>query len=167
MAVRDNFEKNYRRLFSDFGYGTTIWSPLASGILTGKYNDGIPEDSRFGKHKEIDFIYQKMLGEKVRDQTVAKLKALGEVSKELGYTQAQVALAWAIANKDVSTCLLGFSKVAQVDENMKALELYKKWTPEIEKKVRDAFSNDPDVDMDWRTWRPLPNRRDIHIGGGK
>jgi len=72
-------------------------------------------------------------------------------------------LAWAIANKDVSTCLLGFTRLAQVDENMKALELYKIWDEEKEKKVREILNNDPETDMDWRTWKPQPNRRDVQL----
>ena len=63
-------------------------------------------------------------------------------------------MAWAIANKDVSTCLLGFTRLAQVDENMKALELYKIWDEEKEKKVREILNNDLETDMDWRTWKP-------------
>jgi voltage-dependent potassium channel beta subunit len=164
MLVRDNFEKNYRRVFSEYGYGTTIWSPLASGILSGKYNDGeIPEGSRFDKHKDIAFIFQKYFGEQNKAKTVAALNTLKTIGEEMGYSQPQVALAWAIANRDVSTCLLGFSKIAQVDENMKSLELYKKWDKDIEKRIRDAFGNDPEPDMDWRTWAPLANRRDIHV----
>lgn len=98
---------------------------------------------------------------------MAALTALGALATELGYTQPQLSLAWAIANRDVSTCLLGFSRLSQVDENMKALELYKKWDAELEKKVRDILGNDPENDMDWRTWKPLPNRRDIHVGAVK
>jgi len=65
-----------------------------------------------------------------------------------------LALAWAIASGDVSTCILGFTKLSQVEENLKALELYYKWTPELEKKVRDVLGNDPETTMDFRTWAP-------------
>ena len=87
---------------------------------------------------------------------MVKLNALADLAKELGYTQAQLALAWAISNTDVSTCLLGFSRVSQVEENLKSLELYKKWNEDIEKKVRDILDNEPEVTMDFRRWAPMP-----------
>lgn len=71
-----------------------------------------------------------------------------------------MALAWLIANKDVSTFLLGFTKVEQVDENLKAIELYRKWNADIEKKIKDILNNNPESDMHWRTWTPMPQRRD-------
>jgi len=161
MLARDNFEKNLRRLFSEYKYGTTIWSPLAGGILAGKYNDGnIPAGSRYDNHKYLDRLWQQHMGEKSKEATLKKLNALGDLAKELGFTQAQLALAWAIANKDVSTCILGFTRIEQVDENLKALELYKKWNADIEKKCRDILENDPEVDMDWRKWQPQSHRRD-------
>ena len=134
MLVRDRFENEYRRIFSESKYGTTIWSPQAGGILTGKYNEGvIPEGSRFENHKKLlDPTWQKYFGEGKREGTLKKLKGLGDIAKEAGFTQGQLALAWAIANGDVSTCILGFSNVSQVEENLKALELYYKWTPELE-----------------------------------
>jgi len=99
------------------------------------------------------------MGEKVRDNTVERMKKLGEIAKEVGYTQAQLALAWAISNTDVSTCLLGFTKLTQVEENLKALELYRKWNSDLEKRVNEAVGNDPEADTNFRTWAPLPSRR--------
>lgn len=82
-------EKRHRRNFEDYGYGTTIWSPLASGILTGKYNSGdIPDDSRFANNEDLKFIWAKYFTGKEKDITIAKLNALGELAKELGVTQA-------------------------------------------------------------------------------
>jgi voltage-dependent potassium channel beta subunit len=130
---RDAFEKEQRRIFDEYKYGSTIWSPLAGGVLSGKYNDGnIPEGSRFDKEKQLQAMFMKKL-----DST--KLVALGELAKELGFTQAQLAIAWTVANTDVSTCLLGFSRLEQIDENLKALELYYKWNQEIENKVEAIF----------------------------
>ena len=103
------------------------------------------------------------MGPDVKDKTIKKLIALAELAKELGYTQAQLALAWAIASTDVSTCILGFTRISQVEENLKALELYYKWTPEIEKKVRAILDNEPEVTMDFRKWGPMPQRRDEAI----
>lgn len=89
MLARDNFENNYRRIFAEYKYGSTIWSPLAGGILAGKYNDGvIPEDSRYSNHKNLDFIWTKYMGDKTRESTLTKLRALAEIAKDLGYTQA-------------------------------------------------------------------------------
>lgn len=163
LFVRDRFEKEYRRLYSEYKYGTTIWSPLAGGLLAGKYNSGIiPEGSRYDNHKQmLDSTWQKYMGPEKKDSTIAKLIALDTIAKELGYTQAQVALAWCIANKDVSTCILGFTKISQVEENLKAVELLAKWTDDIEKRVRDIFKNDPDAEMEFRSWAPMKNRRDI------
>jgi voltage-dependent potassium channel beta subunit len=112
MIARENVEKKLRRIFSEDGYGTTVWSPLMSGILSGKYNEGeIPAGSRFDKEPGLKAIFDSFFA---KDPKAAqdKLKALGEYAKTLGYTQAQLALAWVIANKDVSTCLLGFSRVS-------------------------------------------------------
>lgn len=114
MLVRDKFEKEYRDIFMSHGYGTTIWSPLASGLLAGKYNDGkIPEASRFSSDSEfIKGLYNRYLSEDKKEATVKKFVALGELAKELGYSQAQLCLAWAIANTDVSVAILGFSRVS-------------------------------------------------------
>ncbi len=88
------------------------------------------------------------------------MTGLKEYAESLGYSQAVLALAWAIANKQVSSCILGFSRVSQIDENMKALELLKKWTPEIEKKVREILDNEPVFGMSYSTRGPLTNPRD-------
>lgn len=113
MLARQRFENEYRFLFQEYKYGTTIWSPLAGGILSGKYNSGdIPEGSRFDNHKNLDTIWQKHMGEGAKEKTLKILNALGDIAKDLGYTQAQLALAWAIANKDVSTCILGFTRLS-------------------------------------------------------
>ncbi len=162
MLSRNKFENEYRRIFSEYRYGSTIWSPLAGGILTGKYNDGnIPEGSRFDNHKFLlDAGWKTHMGPEAKEKTLKKLNALADLAKELGYTQAQLALAWAIASGDVSTCILGFTKLSQVEENLKALDLYYKWTPEIEKKTRAILDNEPEVTMDFRKWGAMPQRRD-------
>lgn len=90
MLQRNKFEKEYRRLYSEYKYGTCIWSPLASGILAGRYNDGnIPQDSRFSNaHGAINSVWNKYLGPSKKDETCAKLRSLGELATSLGYTQA-------------------------------------------------------------------------------
>ena len=89
MLHRDTFEKEYRRIFSEYKYGTTVWSPLAGGILSGKYNDGvIPEGSRYDNHKILDRIWTTYMGPTKKDETLKKLNALADYAKELGYSQA-------------------------------------------------------------------------------
>jgi len=148
--------------FSEYRYGTTIWSPLAGGILTGKYNDGnIPEGSRYDKHKDfLKDTWNKYFGEKQNESTIKMLKGLADMAQEIGFTQSQLALAWCLANQDVSTVILGFTRLEQVDENLKSLELFAKWNEQIEKKVRAVLNNEPETDMDWRKWGPLDQRRD-------
>jgi aryl-alcohol dehydrogenase-like predicted oxidoreductase len=102
--TRDHVEKDYRRIFERFGYGTTTWSPLCGGILTGKYNDGtIEEGNRYESEFMKAFSWDRYMGDNVKGKTLEILKGLKEYSEELGVTQAQLALAWVIVNKDVST----------------------------------------------------------------
>lgn len=128
MLVRENLEKNFIAHFERRNIGTTIWSPLCGGILTGKYNDGnIPEGSRVelmyktGGHlgKRADAWFS----EENKGAFSKTATAIGEIAKEVGFTQAQLALAWSIATKDTSTAILGFSRLSQIDENMGAIKL--------------------------------------------
>lgn len=163
MLTRPKFEKEYRRLFSEKKYGSTIWSPLAGGLLSGKYNEGeIPEDARYAileSNPQWQWIWDQYMGPKTKEKTTTILKKIGEIAKDLGYSQAQLALVWTLANTDVSTCLFGASRLEQIDSNIKALELYKKWTPELEKQITTLLGNAPEPDMDYRRYGPLPSRR--------
>ena len=111
--IRERFEQEYRVLFEKYGYGTTTWSPLAQGVLTGKFNDGkIAEGSRFDKNQSSkDFVWQWYFSDDKKENTLRMINKLAEAAQELGYTQAQVALAWGIASGDVSSQLLGFSRL--------------------------------------------------------
>ena len=112
LLSRERFEKEYRTLFEKYGYGSTTWSPLAMGFLSGRYNDGkIPEDSRLNKWDDFWSTRLTYMHGTMKDNIVKIGNGLAEISKELGCTQAQLALAWVIASKDVSTLLLGFSKL--------------------------------------------------------
>jgi voltage-dependent potassium channel beta subunit len=134
---RERFEKEYARLYADLGIGTTIWSPLASGLLTGKYNDGIPKDSR-GAIKGYEW-----LAESLTDKAqIAKVKALAPLARELSCTMAQLALAWCLKNPNVSTVITGASRPAQVTENMGALDVVAKLTPEVMARI-DAIVGTP------------------------
>lgn len=163
LMRRTNFEVSLTPLYEKLGYGTTIWSPLASGLLSGKYNDGKHSaDSRLGGEKLAKPVQDMLMGwytGEWGDQLYPKLKKIGEYAKELGYTQAQLSLAWCLVNTDVSTCLLGASKIEQLRENLKSLELAEKWTPEIEKRMEEIMGNAPTPDFNWRNWCPFEPRR--------
>jgi voltage-dependent potassium channel beta subunit len=159
--VRDRFEKEYARLFQVRKYGTTIWSPLAGGILSGKYNDGeAPAGSRY---KENEFarsnIWPRYFSDKSKADTVKMLKGLEQIAKDLGCSQAQLALAWTLVNGDVSTCIFGASNTNQIDDNMKSLEVAKKWTRELEDKIEALLGNRPTPEMNYRPWALMTPRR--------
>ena len=88
-----------------------------------------------------------------------KLKAIEAIAKDMGVTQAQLALGWSIATSDTSTAILGFSRVSQIDENLKAIEVLEKWSPELEKRCSEALNNTPEMELNWRTWKPEHARR--------
>jgi aryl-alcohol dehydrogenase-like predicted oxidoreductase len=166
MLARQRFESEYAPLYERHGYGTTVWSPLAQGVLTGRFNDGVKADgTRFTNAEFIfkDEVWSWYFGEKKIDSTLRILKTLGEIAKELGYTQTQLALAWAMANKDVSTLILGISKIEYIDENFKAFELYKNWNKELEEKIQKLLDNNPATEVNFRTHRPLVARRTFAV----
>ncbi len=123
---RHKVEKEFARLYGDIGLGTTTWSPLASGLLTGKYVNGIPADSR-GSLKSMAWM-QDQLTDRSKNDVVKKL---GAIAAELGGTTAQLAIAWCAKNKNVSSVITGASRASQVTENMKALDLLPKLTPDV------------------------------------
>ncbi|MEW6028407.1 MAG: potassium channel beta subunit family protein [Chloroflexota bacterium] len=122
---RDRVEKEYARLYEDIGLGTTIWSPLAFGILTGKYNNGTPKDSR------ASLKGYGWMKDDITQERIAKVKKLGRIARELDCTLAQFAIAWCAKNPHVSTVITGASRVSQVEENMKALEVLPKLTEAV------------------------------------
>ncbi|BGP05958.1 hypothetical protein JCM10049v2_001777 [Rhodotorula toruloides] len=141
---REKFEVEYAPLFKSYGLGTTIWSPLAGGELSGKYANGIPEDSRW---KTNPNFYEKQIKEYESPEgqaRQAKIRKLGDVAKRLDSTTAAVALAWCAKNPNVSTVILGATKVAQLEENFKALDVLPKITDDIVKEIDEIFENKPD-----------------------
>ena len=118
---RDKVEKEYARLYADIGLGTTTWSPLASGVLSGKYNDGVPAGSR-ATIKGYEWLAERI----VDQEKIAKVRKLAPIAREVGCTLAQLALAWCARNPNVSTVITGATSAAQVSENMKALEVIPK-----------------------------------------
>lgn len=137
MFTRERFEQEYAPLYKELGYGTTIWSPLASGLLTGKYNNGIPNDSRAAL-KGYEWLQKGITPERI--DKVRKIKPLAD---ELGASMAQLALAWCLKNPHVSTVITGASRAEQVTENMKALEIAPKLTPEIMARIDSILDNNP------------------------
>ena len=133
MLTRDRFEKEYAPLYREYGMGTTIWSPLASGLLTGKYNDGIPKDSRLAL-PGYEWLKDGILG-KGSEVKLAKVAKLGGVAKELGVPLEQMALAWCLKNPNVSTVITGASRASQVESNMQSLDVVAKLTPDAMAKI--------------------------------
>lgn len=127
---RQKMENEYLMIFRTVGMGTTIWSPLASGLLTGKYNEGIPEESRLSI-KGFDWLKDRLM----TDEKIAKVRALKQVADELESSQATLAIAWCIANPNVTTAILGATKKEQLLENLNAIDVYKKLTPEIMQRI--------------------------------
>lgn len=167
LLVRNKFESELAPLFEKYGYGTTTWSPLAGGYLSGKYNDGTaPADARYAQGNwEPAIIARKndlYIG-KDKDKFYKRLKGLAEIAKELKCTQAQLVLAWCLVSKDVSTAIIGSSKPEQLDDSLAAIEVAKRWTPEIEKKIEELMQNAPPAAINYRTWQPFPGRRSVAI----
>ena len=133
LLHRERVEKEYVRLYEDIGLGTTIWSPLASGLLTGKYQNGIPQDSR-GALKGYGWLKDQLTNK----DSLAKVQKLGKLAKELDCTLAQFAIAWCTKNPNVSTVITGASRAEQVRENMKALEVLPKLTEDVMKRVDEV-----------------------------
>jgi voltage-dependent potassium channel beta subunit len=132
---RGRVEKEYARLYDDIGLGLTTWSPLASGLLTGKYRGGVPEGSR-ASIPRMKFLVED-LTDKAKNDAVAKL---GGIAGELGCSTAQLAIAWCAANPRVSSVITGASRVEQVRENMKAAEVAPKLTPAVMARIDEITS---------------------------
>jgi voltage-dependent potassium channel beta subunit len=135
LLWRDRLEKEYAPLWRDYGYGSTTWSPLSSGVLSGKYDQGVPSDSRLAQ-KQYDWLAEKL----VTPANIARSRALVPIAKELGCTRAQLAIAWCLKNPAVSTVITGATRPSQVLENMKSAEVATRLTPEVLRRVEAAFA---------------------------
>ncbi len=129
---RQRVEQEYARLYEDIGLGLTTWSPLASGLLTGKYRSGIPEGSR-ATLENMSWM-REQLQDKAKNEAVTKLEA---IAKELGCSLAQLAIAWINRNPRVSTVILGASRLSQLQDNLGALTVTPKLTPEVLQRIDD------------------------------
>jgi len=142
MFERFKMEQDYLPVFQNVGLGTTIWSPLAAGFLTGKYIDGIPEGSRLDI-KGFDWLKERWL----QEGKIEKLKKLVALSEKLGVSTASMAIAWTIKNPNVSTTILGATKKEQLYDNLKALDTLNKLSPEVMDEIEKILQNKPFMDL--------------------
>jgi voltage-dependent potassium channel beta subunit len=135
---RARVEKEYGPLYESPGLGTTIWSPLASGLLTGKYNAGVPQDTRLGT-PGMEWLRDMILQDPAAKKKIAAVPAIAAIAKELGVSLPCLAIAWCLKNPRVSSVILGASRVAQLQENLGALAALEKLTPDVMRQL-DALS---------------------------
>ncbi len=138
LFERDKLENDFLQVFKNVGLGTTIWSPLASGLLTGKYNDGIPADSRLAV-EGFDWLKERTYVE----AKIEKVKQLQTIANDLGVSLAALSIAWCIKNPHVTTAILGATKKEQLVDNLKALDALALITPEITQKIEEIMQNKP------------------------
>lgn len=137
---RQKMEADYLPIFRNIGMGTTIWSPLASGLLTGKYNNGIPEGSRLSL-EGYEWLKEKVLME----EKIAKVIKLADLAQELGVSLPSLVIAWCISNLNVTTAILGATKESQLTENLKALDVLPLLTAEVLAKIDEIMGTKPQI----------------------
>ena len=140
LLERGKLENEYAMIFKTVGMGTTIWSPLAAGLLSGKYNDGIPANSRFAL-EGFGWLKDRW----VVDDKLAKVRQLTDFAKELGTAVSTLSIAWTIKNPNVTTAILGATKREQLLENLKALEVLPQLTPEVMQRIDDIVGTKPQL----------------------
>ena len=140
MFVRNKMEVEYFKLLRDYGLGTTIWSPLASGVLTGKYNNGAPANTRFSIDG-LDWLKEASITE----ERLAKVEKLTRIAKELNISTSNLALAWCLKNEYVSTVITGASKLAQLKENLTVFSTINKLNEEVMDQIEVVLDNKKDV----------------------
>lgn len=140
MFWRERVEREYARLYSEIGLGLTTWSPLASGLLTGKYNEGVPPGSRLAL-KGMEWLREEV----VTPERVRKVKQLAPVARDLEMSTAQLAIAWCLKNTRVSSVVTGATRVEQVRENLKAAELSDNLTPDAMGRIEKILKNRPET----------------------
>ncbi len=137
---RQKMEADYHTIFSNIGMGTTIWSPLASGLLTGKYNDGVPKGSRLDL-EGFEWLKDSTLS----DDRIKRIKKLQKVADQLDTSLATLSVAWCVKNPNVTTAILGATKKQQLQENLKALDVLPLLTPETLQKIDEIMGTKPSV----------------------
>jgi voltage-dependent potassium channel beta subunit len=146
MFHREKLEKEYLGLFSSEGLGTTIWSPLASGILTGKYNEGIPKGSRMTL-PDYKFL-RDGLESKKGAENIKKVIKLSKIAEKLDISMAQLSIGWCLKNKNVSTVILGATTTKQLDENIKAAENVRLLDDKVMNSIEKILRNRPSPELD-------------------
>lgn len=142
MFRRDRVEKELAPLYERIGLGTTIWSPLYYGVLTGKYNDGVPAGSR-AMLPGYEWVREILESEEGR-QRIGKVRELTRIADEMGTSTTLLALAWCLKNPRVSTVILGASRVEQVHENLKALEVLPQMSADVMSAIEEVLGNKPE-----------------------
>ena len=142
MFERFKVEQDYLPVYKNVGLGTTIWSPLAAGFLTGKYLNTIPEDSRLSI-PGFEWLKSRWL----QEEKIAKLKKLVDLANQLGVSMASLAIAWTISNPNVTTAILGATMEEQLTDNLKALDVLKLLTPEVLSTIESILRNKPTMDL--------------------
>jgi voltage-dependent potassium channel beta subunit len=142
LFERQKVEGDYEPLYDTFGLGTTIWSPLASGLLTGKYNDGIPQDSRAAL-PGYEWLREIFEGEKGK-RRIGQIRDLQGIADGLGISLTHLALAWCLANPRVSTVILGASRLSQLQDNLAAMDHVDKLTPDVIEAIEGVVQNRPE-----------------------
>jgi len=138
MLHREKVEVEFSQIYKTVGLGTTIWSPLASGVLTGKYLDKFPEGTRLGM-EGLEWLKDLSLTE----ERLEKVRGLSKIAEELGTSMPKLAVAWCLTNPNVSTVILGGSKVHHLEENIDALELVPQLTDEVLEQIEEVLQNKP------------------------
>ncbi|WP_394170854.1 potassium channel beta subunit family protein [Saccharospirillum alexandrii] len=141
MFNRDKVEGEYRPIYEQYGLGTTIWSPLASGILTGKYLDGIPDDSRMNL-PGYEWLKDTLLSDEGKAR-LEKVRQLKPIADELGVSLTHLSLAWCLKNPNVSTVILGASRLSQLEDNLKAMDITDKLDDAVMERIDAVLDNKP------------------------
>ncbi len=138
MLVRDKMEVEYAQIFKTVGMGTTIWSPLASGILTDKYASTVPSDTRLNL-EGLEWLRDKNLNE----LNLSRTRALSSFARQLNIPLSQLAIAWVLKNQNVSTAILGASRVSQLEENLKSIDALNLLNTEVQSSIEEILKNKP------------------------
>ena len=139
MFERNKMEKEYLEVFKNVGMGTTIWSPLASGLLSGKYNSGMPQGTRL-QIEGMDWLKERTLGDPTR---IDKTKQLSQIALDLGISMSELAIAWCLKNSHVSTAILGASKTEQLSQTLKSVEAVPLLTDSVMQSIEQILQNKP------------------------
>lgn len=145
MLTRDKVEKEFEHLYEEIGLGLTVFSPLKVGILTGKYNDGIPKDSRLGGDTAFAKAMSKRFGEENWKKDLEKVINLKPIADKLEISQTTLAMAWVLKNKNVSSAITGASRPEQIYDTVLALGAVEKLTPEVIAEIEEVLGNKPPV----------------------